>query len=152
MSKKLFCDRFEDAVLRETYEKMDTNKDGKVDESDFSEIMRRSGQISADKASREAICRIDDESKDSSQLSFESFKTMLNQQDEATVEDCAEEVFKRFDVDGSGEIGPDNIVAMFKKEGQKLSVKDAEQIIKIIGGGKSLDMAQFKEIASLEKS
>eukprot|EP00940_MAST-03C_sp_MAST-3C-sp2_P000643 g643.t1 len=147
-----FSDFFAEDTLKRAHSSLDQNKDGKIDAEDFGRIMTEMGETTSRKASLEAIKRIDKESEASGMVSFSSFIAMLNMDDKMSLEKCAEEVFRIFDEDSSGNISAENIVSMFEKDGKKISVADAQQIIKIIGGGDSLDVHQFKEVAMLRST
>ena len=114
------------------------------------QIVRASGEVASDKASLKAIRRIDDEAKDSGKVSFDSFVNMLNQTNAMNSIECSDEAFKFFDKAGKGKITPEDLVNGFTALGNKLTLADAKDIVNIIGGGDSINLDEFKEIAQVD--
>jgi Ca2+-binding EF-hand superfamily protein len=75
---------------------------------------------------------------------------MLNQTNAMNSIECSDEAFKFFDKDDKGTITPENLVSGFQALGNKLTLDDAKDIIKIIGGGESISLDEFKEIAQVD--
>ena len=59
------------------------------------------------------------------------------------------EAFKFFDKAGKGKITPEDLVNGFTALGNKLTLADAKDIVNIIGGGDSINLDEFKEIAQV---
>ena len=75
---------------------------------------------------------------------------MLNQTTAMNSIECSDEAFKFFDKTGKGKITPEDLVNGFTALGNKLTLADAKDIVNIIGGGDSINLDEFKEIAQVD--
>ena len=75
---------------------------------------------------------------------------MLNQTNAMNSIECSDEAFKFFDKAGKGKITPEDLVNGFTALGNKLTLADAKDIVNIIGGGDSINLDEFKEIAQVD--
>jgi len=129
----LFCDQFDAKDIEKCFKWLDKDSNGVVDEKDFSQIVRDAGQVASDKASLQAIQRIDDKSKVTGTIAdVDSFKAMVNEQNKMNEIDSSLETFKYFDKDSTNLITAQNLVDGFTELGETITLADARQIIKIV--------------------
>jgi len=147
-----FCDQFDPADIETCFKWLDKDGNGVVDKKDFSEVVRESGQVASDKASLQAIQRVDEKSKTSGELSdIGSFKAMVNEQNTMNKIDSTSEAFKYFDKDQTTTITAQNLVDGFAGLGETITPQDATQIIQIVLESKvddtsGLTVAQFEDL------
>lgn len=81
---------------------------------------------------------------------MDAFKKMLNVRSAENSVECSEEAFHFFDADRTGKITAENLVRAFTSCGETMSLEDAKEILKIIGGSETISLAQFSEVADVD--
>lgn len=118
--------------IRQTFELFDSDHDGKVSTKEISVIMRSLGMLISDKEMDELVARLDTDGNGTVEFAeFEDFMLtsgVLNKIPDEMDENLRD-AFKILDKNNDGYIDKEELIFYMTKFGDKMAVKDAEEMI-----------------------
>jgi len=124
--------------LKNLFEKLDINRDGKIDSDELAEGLHRMGYAHISKEQIEIFLQKSDKSK-SGDLSLREFVEYLQRHEKQL-----HFVFSSLDLNQSGRINSSEIKTAFGKQGINIDSEEAEKLVARIDANNSLDIS-FEE-------
>ena len=113
--------------MKEFFDCYDDSFTGKINNSDIEKIMNILGEFPSSEEINQIVKEIDydqDGVVDFDEFTCLMVKHMAHQ--DSTLEEELETVFKRFDADGDGLIGPEDLLNIMQEIGHNTSIEEAE--------------------------
>jgi len=128
----------ESSRLHNLFEKLDLNKDGKIDSEELAEGLHKMGYFHINKEQVEMFLQRSDSSK-SGDLSLQEFVEYLQKHEKQL-----HFVFSKLDTNKDGRVNSAEITVAFKNLGISIGVEEAEKLVSRIDDDNSLDIS-FEE-------
>ena len=116
-------------ILRETFQLFDKNSDGEITVDELTKFYENMGDKLNKGEIQDMINEVDIEGNGS--ITFEGFKGLMERK--LRNEDVEEEIiesFKKFDQDGNGLIGAEDVFNVLQSFGQDITISEAEEMIR----------------------
>jgi len=128
----------ESSRLHNLFEKLDLNKDGKIDSEELAEGLHKMGYFHINKEQVEMFLQRSDSSK-SGDLSLQEFVEYLQKHEKQL-----HFVFSKLDTNKDGRVNSAEITVAFKNLGIRIGLEEAEKLVSRIDDDNSLDIS-FEE-------
>jgi len=128
----------ESTRLQNLFEKLDLNRDGKIDSEELAEGLHKMGYFHINKEQVEMFLQRSDSSK-SGDLSLQEFVEYLQKHEKQL-----HFVFSKLDTNKDGRVNSTEITVAFKNLGISIGVEEAEKLVSRIDDDNSLDIS-FEE-------
>ncbi|KAK1315425.1 hypothetical protein QJS10_CPA06g02351 [Acorus calamus] len=111
--------------MRQVFDKIDTNKDGKISLEELSWLFKKLGKGIEDKEVGEVMKAVDTDLD-----GFISFKEFMDVHKKGVTQCDMKAAFKMFDSDGDGRIGAGEVREVMEKIGESCSLEECERMVR----------------------
>uniref|UniRef100_A0A5B7C0J6 Putative calmodulin-like protein 1 n=1 Tax=Davidia involucrata TaxID=16924 RepID=A0A5B7C0J6_DAVIN len=128
--------------IKQVFDKIDSNKDGKISPEDYEAILRALGE---QRATREVvkIFELADLDRDGF-INFEEFLEVHKRGGGVKRMDI-QSAFRAIDLDGNGKISAEEVFELLRRLGEKCSLQDCQRMVRAVDtkGDGVIDMVEF---------